>query len=486
MENRHTTRCYMVIDIGTGNVRVAVTDTDGQVLAIERDDVVYSKDENYADSLSFDPQQLWKQILSLASTALSAAENVELEMITVSSQREGIVMIDRDGNPLLGMPNHDHRGRAFEGLYTDNDRVYQLTGRYPSSLFSAMKMVGVREVQPAVYNQCSCVMSISDWAQFKLTGVIGYEYAQASETLLFDVEKGEWSDELCAYYQLDRNLLPPLRLSGSSLGGVLPEVCAEIGLSGSVQVIVGGADTQLAIKSTMPELGDIVVVSGTTTPVVLVTGDYLLDERKRTWTGRHLDDGQFILEANAGVTGLNIQRLKRVFYPNEPYEVMEQELELAISGSCVSSLGSMIADEDGQLQKGGFIFEVPVAQQLCRADFIKAAIWDSCCAIKANFDTLCRVAPYDQDYVWACGGGLQGRYFAQCLANLLNKKIRLRAGYMHASVIGATILCNQSAGISAADQLGFDTIVPRFDARTEEDYNKWVANRKALKAGFCN
>ena len=486
MENVYIHKCYMIIDIGTGNVRVAITNAAGQVLAIERDDVVYTKDEQYDDSLSFDPQQLWKQILTLASTALSAVNNIELAMITVSSQREGIVMIDKDGNSLLGMPNHDHRGRAFEPLYKDNDRVYQLTGRYPSSLFSAMKMVGVREVQPAIYNQCSCVMSISDWAQFKLTGITGYEYAQASETLLFDVEKGNWSDELCAYYQLDQALLPPLRQAGSLLGSVLEEVRAEIGISGSVEVLVGGADTQLAIKSTMADLGDIVVVSGTTTPITLVTGEYLLDSKQRTWTGRHLDDGQFVLEGNAGVTGLNIQRLKGIFYPNEPYQVMEKELEFNLAVNCVSSLGSMIADEDVQLQKGGFIFDVPVAQQLCRADFIKAAIWDSCCAIKANFDTLCRVAPYDQDYIWACGGGLQGRYFAQCLANLLNKKIRLRSGYMHASVIGATILCNQSAGISSANQLDYDTILPQFDVQTAQNYNQWAANRTALKGSFSN
>ncbi|RZL12554.1 MAG: sugar kinase, partial [Pedobacter sp.] len=303
---------------------------------------------------------------------------------------------------------------------------------------------------------------------------------------LFDVEQSKWSDELCAYYQLDQALLPPLRQSGSLLGSVLPEVSFQIGLSGSIDVIVGGADTQLAIKSTMPDLGDIVVVSGTTTPLTLVTGNYLLDTKKRTWTGRHLDDGEFILEANAGVTGLNIQRLKGIFYPNESYQVMERELELTVSDSCVSSLGSMIADEDAQLQKGGFIFDVPVAQQLSRADFIKAAIWDSCCAIKENFDTLCRVAPYDQDYVWACGGGLQGRYFAQCLANLLNKNIRLRAGYVHASVIGATILCNQSAGISNANKLEFDTIVPHFDTETTQNYNKWAENRKALKLSFSN
>ena len=106
---------------------------------------------------------------------------MQINAITATSQREGIVVIDAAGNSLLGMPNIDHRGRKWEKDLLDKDTVYELSGRYPTSLFSAFKLVGVREVYPELYAQIACVMSISDWIQYKFSGVTCYEHSQASK-----------------------------------------------------------------------------------------------------------------------------------------------------------------------------------------------------------------------------------------------------------------------------------------------------------------
>lgn len=61
---------YIVIDIGTGNVRVAVATTSGEILGIERENLQNHKDEYYPEALYFDPNALWEQILRLAGKAL--------------------------------------------------------------------------------------------------------------------------------------------------------------------------------------------------------------------------------------------------------------------------------------------------------------------------------------------------------------------------------------------------------------------------------
>src|SRR5690606_15510069 len=136
---------YLVIDIGTGNVRVAVTDTTGHILSIASDDVKYHTYKTYPDSIYFDPELLWTQILSLARQVIEPGYAADIVAVTSSSQREGIVVIDKDGASLLGMPNIDHRGREYEHILQDKNRVYQLTGRYPTSLFSALKLTGLKE-----------------------------------------------------------------------------------------------------------------------------------------------------------------------------------------------------------------------------------------------------------------------------------------------------------------------------------------------------
>ena len=136
---------YIVIDIGTGSVRVAVAATTGEILGIDRENIIYHKDEDYPEALYFDPAQLWEQVTRLAKNALVQAGDTTILALTATSQREGIVLLDKNGKSQIGLPNIDHRGREWEGIISDKSYVYKLTGRYPTSLFSAMKIVGIRE-----------------------------------------------------------------------------------------------------------------------------------------------------------------------------------------------------------------------------------------------------------------------------------------------------------------------------------------------------
>ena len=472
---------YLIIDIGTGNVRVAVTDSAGKVLHVERDNVHYVKDELYPDALYFEPDTLWMQILALAESVIQRAHDIEIVAVTASSQREGIVLLDAEGRSLIGLPNHDHRGREWEDYKEEGDYIYSKTGRYPSSLFSAQKLVGIKDRRSDVFDQLATMVSISDWAQFQLSGIAIYEHSQASETLLYDVEKQQWSDRLCAIFSIDKSILPPLKSSGTILGTIKPEVASALHLSPETVVVVGGADTQLAIKSTEPLVNDIVVVSGTTTPVVKVVNSFVIDEKQRTWSNRHVEENAFILEANAGVTGLNYQRLKDIFYPNEGYDVIEKELDALQETQCIASLGSLIAEEKSSLTKGGFIFNTPVSHTLNRACFVEATLWDMACCIKENFDTVCEVTEYNKDYVWACGGGFQSKLLRQYVANLLNKKVLIREGYQQASVAGGALVCSEALGGSASPDTAYETVNPAPKEFYYKQYKEWKEVRQGFK-----
>lgn len=474
---------YLIIDIGTGNVRIAVTDTAGNILKIATDDVHYQTDESYVNSIYFDPNQLWQQILSLASKVIDSENAGDIIAVTSSSQREGIVVTDKHGKSLLGMPNIDHRGREFDDFLLDKNRVYQLTGRYPTSLFSAYKLFGLRKKYPDIYEKIGTVLSISDWALFQLSKVAGYEHSQASETLLYDVERKSWADELCSYFNISGQILPPLVNSGSILGTIDLQFAKQFGLNLDVKVVVGGADTQLAVESTLPSPGDIVLVSGTTTPVIKIVNHYVTDTKQRTWTNSHTSSDQFILETNAGVTGLNYQRFKAIFYPNEGYEVMEKEVEdvMLSTPQCFAALGSLLADEKKPLTRGGFIFNTPISHQLTRGHFTFALLWDLACSIFENYKSLINVAHYEKNYVWACGGGLQSKIVQQFLANLLNKEIWMRQNYRQATVSGGSVICNRAVGINKENDLPIQRVLPNDQLDTDQLYKMWVANRKIFK-----
>ncbi|WP_119080374.1 FGGY-family carbohydrate kinase [Chitinophaga alhagiae] len=475
MVNDHA---YIIVDIGTGNVRVAAATPAGEVLGVAREDIVYVKDPLYPDALYFEPEQLWQQVLRLARQVIPEGR---VKAITATSQREGIVLLSAEGESLMGLPNIDHRGREWEHIMADKSGVYQLTGRYPTSLFSAMKLVGIRERRPDIWEKTASFLSISNWIEYKLSGISRYEHSQASETLLYDVAKKQWSPELCAVFGLSPALLPPIAASAAILGPIRADVAKELQLRDNVQIVVGGGDTQLAIKSTRPAVDDMVIVSGTTTPIVKLTGTYTLDDDERTWTSRDIEDGRFVFEANAGVTGLNYQRLKEIFYPNEGYDVIEQELAANKHTFCMASLGSLLADEEVALTRGGFIFPAPVSHLLTRGSFVWATILDIACSIVKNYRILAEVAGHRPDYIWGCGGGLQSKVLRQIIANLTGKKVQMRRSFQQSSAIGGALICNEALQVNVEMDGSTETVYPQEEAYYAGLYAEWKKTRNHFR-----
>ncbi|MFY0255181.1 FGGY-family carbohydrate kinase [Chitinophaga sp. 30R24] len=441
---------FLVVDIGTGNARVAVVRSDGEVTGVARGDIQYHRDPLYPDAIYFKPDLLWEQVTGLAQEALQQAGKPVITAITSTSQREGIVLIGKDGKSMIGLPNIDHRGREWENEFADKNKIYQLSGRYPGSLFSVYKLEGIRRRRQEIWQEIEVFVSISDWVGYQFTGIAAYEHSQASETLLYDVEKGGWSDELCEIFHFDKKYLPPLAQSCSITGPILEPVANTWNISKDAVMVTGGGDTQLAVKSTQPAGDDFVIVSGTTTPIVKLAAHYVTDEQQRTWTNRDVEHNRFIFEANAGVTGLNLQRLKEIFYPNEGYEVMERELQKDEARMCMASLGSLVASDRSPVVKGGFIFPVPVSHELSRSSFIWAALLDIGFSIAENFNVLKGIVGHTPDYIWACGGGLQSGLFRQVLADILDTEVRVRYGFSQSSAIGGALICNAALGINDA------------------------------------
>lgn len=166
---------YLVFDIGTGNARVAVVTAGGEVTALEREDIEYVTDPLYPDGRYFSPEGLWKQISAMARKVIGKSPHITLIGITSTSQRQGIVLINKDKKAFLGLPNIDNRGREWEDGIEAKEEVHQQTGRLPSALFSAMKLVGLKARQPSLWKEVKYITSISDWVTFELSGILSYD-----------------------------------------------------------------------------------------------------------------------------------------------------------------------------------------------------------------------------------------------------------------------------------------------------------------------
>ncbi|RYM07094.1 sugar kinase [Sporolactobacillus sp. THM7-7] len=472
---------YLIFDIGTGNARVAVTDVSGRLKCVVREDITYKRDPDFADSLIFSPDELWKQLVQMAKRAIQRAPGLNITGITSTSQREGIVLIDRSGKPYLGLPNIDNRGLAWEKQDGEAQTVLKITGRHPTALFSALKLVATREKQPEYWKRLLSFTSISEWMTYMLSGELVFEPSQATETLLYDVKNGRWSEKCCDIYQMDQQLLPKVVRSGTVAGRIRKTIAAEMGLPNEAVVIVGGADTQMAIKSTQPGVNDFIIVSGTTTPIVKVMDRFIVDSVYGSWTNGHVEKNQWLFESNSSVTGLNYQRLKNIFYPDESYETIEHDMAGLSKPHCLASLGSMLAIEKHPLTYGGFMIQTPISHQLNRTHFMWAALWDIACTIKTNFDTLAEITGQQEARIWGCGGGFQSQVLGTFVSSLMEKDILLRDGYPHASIIGCVMTCNEALHTEAEADFRYRTIRPDDALDYRELYNQWKRTRQIFQ-----
>ncbi|MFD0714177.1 FGGY-family carbohydrate kinase [Paenibacillus sp. GCM10027626] len=470
---------YIVFDFGTGNMRVAVIETNGTILAIEREDIHYQSNPEFAQSLYFDPEQIWSRLVTLARNALARSGDVRIIGATSTSQRQGIVLIDRNGRPFLGLPNIDFRGEDYSKQMPNRQAIYEKTARWPTGLFSGMSLAFIRTYEPEVWERIDKFCSISDWMVYMLSGKLGYEPSQATETLLYDVRLNEWSEALAQEMNLTTSILPPIHPSGTVLGNLLPEMSALFGLEQDVKVIVGGADTQVAVKHVTSSVGDAIIVSGTTTPIVKIVDRFLYDSHARTWTNSHIEPGKWLIEGNCGVSGLNYQKIKAIFYPNESYETMEEEMSRVNHYDCFACLSTSPID-GVQPQHGGFVFPIPTPQHLTRAHFAWAALFDIACAIKTIWGQVEDIVR-DTGFIWGCGGGFQSATLSGMLADMLDAEIRVKRNGQHSSVLGSVLICNETLGIpGGTDFNDYESVLPDKKTDYQQLYEDWLQCRKII------
>lgn len=476
---------YLVIDIGTGNARVGVVTAQGQVLGVKTANTSFVRDPLYYDAWQFDPLELWQKIGDL-SRAVMSSKPAELEIVavTATSAREGIVLLDSSYTAFLALPNIDNRGLAYvDTVQADAAAVYRSTGHWLSHIFSALKLVGLREKYPELYQRVAKITSISDWIGFQTTGVCVYEYSQACETQLMDIQSRTWSESLCRAFQIDPSILPQLVSAGTSLGLITQEAAAHLGLPCRCPFLVNGADTQVAVAGAGARCGDLVIVSGTTTPVVRITESSFWDVQQRCWVDCHLVPGQYLIESNAGVTGLNYQRFKELFYSDVSYLELDQAMMGKRGESCTASFGTLIFSANRSLYHGGFRLNAPLAADVDRFDFALAIVQDIAFSIAANYQNQMDILPEAAARVLGCGGGLQSNTICQTIATCIQQPLILQEGFSQASLRGCASVCSQALSlppVTFAPKIVFD---PETDnSLIKESYCRWQEFRELLNS----
>jgi glycerol kinase len=169
-----------------------------------------------------DADELFAATRDAARDAITAA-GVRPSCIGLTNQRETIVLWDRETGrpvgPAIVWQDRRTADRCTE-LASSAEMIRGRTGLVVDPYFSASKLewaLANRVTGPPAHLAAG---TVDAWLIWKLTGgaVHATDPTNASRTMLYDIEAGEWSAELCALFGVDRALLPEVRPSAGSFG----------------------------------------------------------------------------------------------------------------------------------------------------------------------------------------------------------------------------------------------------------------------------
>lgn len=150
---------------------------------------------------------------------------------------------------LLGNPV-SHRDSRVDGVrervakLVGEDELYAVTGLQQLPFNTLYQLCSA----PDQLDRAETMLLVPDLLGYWLTGSIGAERTNASTTQLYDVRRRTWASDLAARVGVPARILPPLRDPGSTIGTLLPDVAAEVGLPDSTPLIaVGSHDTASAV-----------------------------------------------------------------------------------------------------------------------------------------------------------------------------------------------------------------------------------------------
>lgn len=232
------------IDIGTTGCKSAVFSATGDLLAVAYEE--YDIQRPRPGWAELDSIEVWEKVKRTIRRAAAEHRGAPIRSLAVSSMGEAVVPVTRD-RQILGpsILNFDVRGAAYlaalAAALPDAD-LYRVNGNTLGNHYTLPKLKWLLENEPRLIERADYLLHWAGFVSFMLGAEPALDYALANRSLLFDVDRQDWSDELLAWGGIPRDKLPPLRAAGTPVGQVTPTLAAELGLPAGVLIVLGTHD----------------------------------------------------------------------------------------------------------------------------------------------------------------------------------------------------------------------------------------------------
>jgi xylulokinase len=232
------------IDAGTTGCKTAVFSEDGRLLASAYEE--YDVQRPHPGWAELDAVEVWAKVKRAIGAVAARSGPDPVKALCVSSLGEAVVPVGEERQALgPSLLNFDARGEEYlAGLRStlNDERLYGINGNTLGNHYSLTKLKWIKEHQPELYRRAYKFLHWSSFIAFMLGADPCVDYSLANRTLLFDIDRGNWSEELLELTGLERSKLPATVPSGTVIGAVGGRLADELGLPPGAAVVAGAHD----------------------------------------------------------------------------------------------------------------------------------------------------------------------------------------------------------------------------------------------------
>ncbi len=441
------------IDIGTSGTKGLLMNREGKIYA--RAGREYSIDMPQPSWAEQDPEIWWKAVIQIIREIIEKSEvnPKEIRGIGLSGQMHGTVFLDKNLQPFHpAIIWADQRSSSqCEFIYQKivKEQLAELTGNPVSTGFMCSTLLWMKENQTEEFSQIYRVVLAKDYIRYRLTRNLGVEVTDASSTLLLDIKRRCWSEELLDILGLPLKILPEkVHESKEVAGYLLAEVAKNTGLLEGIPVVYGGGDQSMqAVGNGVIKPRILSSTIGTGGQLFITLEKFTYDPKLRIHSFCHAIPNTYHLQGAILSAGLSLKWLREnILHTLNSYRIFDKEVEEIRAGSeGIIFLPYLLGERSPYMnpQAKGVFFGLSLKHH--RAHMIRAVMEGVVFALRDCLEVFKELG-IKIEQVIASGGGAKSRVWRQMQADVFNKEISMTQSTEQAAM-GAAILAGVGVGI---------------------------------------
>ena len=420
------------VDVGTTSLKAVLFDENGRILSSASVDYTLIAS---GDLVELEAETYWnifqKALAQVCPDGLPDA-------LAIDTQCETLILTDEDGTPLMNaivwLDNRaKQEAKEIEARF-GRRQIYEMTGQPEvTATWPACKILWIKKHFPEIWGKTRKIFLLEDFLLYQLTGNFVTEKTLQSSSLYFNINTGDWWQEMLDFIGIPLKYLPHIENSGTPIGSY-----------GSCRIVTGAMDQVAgAIGAGIIDESIISEMTGTTMVIFANTNKIPPFQENSIIPCHYNFNGKYCLLLWTPTAGMALKWFKNNLCENFTFRELDALAETVPPGSdglvflpylCGSTMPKYNPDVRGCF--------TGLTLEHTRGHFVRSILESVACMLKQNLEYL-DIFPEE---IRVMGGGAESPLWCKIKADITQTELKTLKN-KETACLGSAILAGYGIGL---------------------------------------